>query len=190
MASSSINLAFLSGGNRALAFVRCLFVGTQTNAFVPNRHGTCPACKEKAKSARFSFQLNSILEYHRAVKKRQAGKTELVSKSESLPHTSEEIYPLSNSNDGYDSDSGSEPDYEIEAPRPAIAPIHDGVMWPCRSCSANNDTGYQCPHPIPNPSTDDGSADPISRPTRGDARLSLVDTTTMQFRSSVPLMTS
>lgn len=121
------------------------------------------------------------------MKKRQAGQTQLVSESESQLRTSEEIYPLSNSDDANDSDSGSELDYEMEAPRPAITPIHDGVMWPCRSCLTNNDTGYQCPHPVPDPLTNGDPADPIPRPTRGDARISLVDTATMQFRSSVPL---
>jgi hypothetical protein len=149
---------------------------------------TCPVCKEEAKSARYSFQLNNILEFHRQIKKRKITKDEQLDEQILSPKTSEEIFPNGSPYDqsqpqDTDDDAGS--DESEFSQLPATTPTQDGVLWPCASCVPGNATGYTCTLPIPQPVADEAADNRSipSPPSRGVARLALVDPVTRQFRS-------
>ncbi|KAF8323147.1 hypothetical protein DL93DRAFT_2223102 [Clavulina sp. PMI_390] len=158
-------------------------------------NSNCPSCKEESKSARFSFQINSIMGYHREVKRRRLAPEASESQPEknSGSRTSEEIFPFGRGGEPapVDEDSDHEGDNsdldldqadegeEIPVLPPAIIPVEVGSLQPCPCCVQDNTTGYHCEVPMTIIPPDE-NLPPLRR---GEARLSVIDSTTMQFRS-------
>src|SRR5258708_10004576 len=155
----------------------------QKNELLPSRsNNTCPLCKTRARSGRFAFQLNGILQSY----KNQRGVPITSSQQHgALSLSTDIIYPVGDPQcmdvDEENSDGEELNDEELENQRMAaitnqiprhIEPLSEfssEPIWPCPSCLPGNDTGFICPIPIPIP---EGAAMPP--PARGARRARLL----------------